>query len=104
MQFDSTLAKCNHHSAYPGQNPAYTHLVMSCLGKFVPEPLSLYHVKQQLASVCIFVHHLLHYFSTTAYVLKGIFCIIMLVVHYVTVVKLTDKLLPLEAECILENG
>jgi hypothetical protein len=21
MQFDSTLAKCNHHSGYPGQNP-----------------------------------------------------------------------------------
>jgi hypothetical protein len=22
MQFDSTLVKCNHHSGYPGQNPA----------------------------------------------------------------------------------
>jgi hypothetical protein len=25
MQFDSTLAKCNHHSGYPGQNPVHVY-------------------------------------------------------------------------------
>ena len=25
MKFDCHLAKCNHHSDYPGQNPALAH-------------------------------------------------------------------------------